>query len=81
MQSKKPPRNCREAFTADGDQVFEERYYSSENKRPKFLSKDVDSEIRLVSSVVLPLLFPLLPLGFSSFHITLLIVISVKDYE
>ncbi|KAK2489221.1 hypothetical protein MC885_018096 [Smutsia gigantea] len=45
MQSKKPPRNCREAFTADGDQVFEERYYSSENKRPKFLSKDVDSEI------------------------------------
>lgn len=49
MQSQKPPKNCREAFTADGDQVFAGRYYSSENTRPKFLSKDVDSEIRLVS--------------------------------
>uniref|UniRef100_A0A667HPF9 Structural maintenance of chromosomes 6 n=1 Tax=Lynx canadensis TaxID=61383 RepID=A0A667HPF9_LYNCA len=45
MQSQKPPKNCREAFTADGDQVFAGRYYSSENTRPKFLSKDVDSEI------------------------------------
>ncbi|KAB1267153.1 Structural maintenance of chromosomes protein 6 [Camelus dromedarius] len=45
MQSQKPPRNCKEAFTADGDQVFERRYYSSEYTRPKFLSKDVDSEI------------------------------------
>ncbi|KAM9201067.1 structural maintenance of chromosomes protein 6 isoform 3-T3 [Dugong dugon] len=45
MQSQKPPKNCREAFTADGDQVFPGRYYSSENRRPKFLSRDVDSEI------------------------------------
>uniref|UniRef100_A0A2R8ZLQ9 Structural maintenance of chromosomes protein 6 n=1 Tax=Pan paniscus TaxID=9597 RepID=A0A2R8ZLQ9_PANPA len=45
MQSQKPPKNCREAFTADGDQVFAGRYYSSENTRPKFLSRDVDSEI------------------------------------
>ncbi|XP_029794124.1 structural maintenance of chromosomes protein 6 isoform X2 [Suricata suricatta] len=45
MQSQKPPKNCREAFTADGDQVFAGRYYSSEYTRPKFLSKDVDSEI------------------------------------
>ncbi|ELW71999.1 Structural maintenance of chromosomes protein 6 [Tupaia chinensis] len=45
MQSQKPPKNCREAFTADGDQVFPGRYYSSENTRPKFLSRDVDSEI------------------------------------
>ncbi|XP_060042570.1 structural maintenance of chromosomes protein 6 isoform X2 [Erinaceus europaeus] len=45
MQSQRPPRNCREAFTADGDQVFAGRYYSSENTRPKFLSRDVDSEI------------------------------------
>uniref|UniRef100_A0A8I3WLR4 Structural maintenance of chromosomes protein 6 n=1 Tax=Callithrix jacchus TaxID=9483 RepID=A0A8I3WLR4_CALJA len=45
MQSQKPPKNCREAFTADGDQVFPGRYYSSEYTRPKFLSKDVDSEI------------------------------------
>ncbi|KAM4867526.1 structural maintenance of chromosomes protein 6 isoform 1-T1 [Thomomys bottae] len=45
MQSQKPPKNCREAFTADGDQVFSGRYYSSESTRPKFLSRDVDSEI------------------------------------
>ncbi|EHB02379.1 Structural maintenance of chromosomes protein 6 [Heterocephalus glaber] len=45
MQSQQPPKNCREAFTADGDQVFAGRYYSSENTRPKFLSRDVDSEI------------------------------------
>uniref|UniRef100_A0A2K5ZJ05 Structural maintenance of chromosomes protein 6 n=1 Tax=Mandrillus leucophaeus TaxID=9568 RepID=A0A2K5ZJ05_MANLE len=45
MQSQKPPKNCREAFTAEGDQVFAGRYYSSENTRPKFLSRDVDSEI------------------------------------
>lgn len=45
MQSQKPPKNCREAFTADGDQVFAGRYYSSESTRPKFLSRDVDSEI------------------------------------
>lgn len=53
MQSQKPPKNCREAFTADGDQVFAGRYYSSENTRPKFLSRDVDSEIRLESSLAL----------------------------
>ncbi|XP_054425439.1 structural maintenance of chromosomes protein 6 isoform X2 [Pteronotus mesoamericanus] len=52
MQSQKPPKNCREAFTADGDQVFAGRYYSSEYKRPKFLSKDVDSEISLLENEV-----------------------------
>ncbi|XP_067400836.1 structural maintenance of chromosomes protein 6 isoform X3 [Emydura macquarii macquarii] len=45
MQSNRPPKNCREAFTAEGDQVFERRYYSSDNTRPKFLSKDVEAEI------------------------------------
>ncbi|XP_040848791.1 structural maintenance of chromosomes protein 6 isoform X3 [Ochotona curzoniae] len=45
MQSQKPPKNCREAFTADGDQVFAQRYYSSEHTRPRFLTRDVDSEI------------------------------------
>lgn len=49
MQCNRPPRNCREAFTADGDQVFERRYYSSSFVRPKFLSQDVEAEIRLVS--------------------------------
>ncbi|NWX20061.1 SMC6 protein, partial [Aegotheles bennettii] len=45
MQLNKPPPNCREAFTAEGDQVFERRYYSSDYVRPKFLSKDVEAEI------------------------------------
>uniref|UniRef100_A0A8C5NKR8 Structural maintenance of chromosomes 6 n=1 Tax=Junco hyemalis TaxID=40217 RepID=A0A8C5NKR8_JUNHY len=49
MQCNRPPRNCREAFTAEGDQVFERRYYSSSFVRPKFLSQDVEAEIRLVS--------------------------------
>ncbi|XP_065488237.1 structural maintenance of chromosomes protein 6 isoform X2 [Caloenas nicobarica] len=45
MQSNRPPKNCREAFTAEGDQVFERRYYSSDYLRPKFLSQDVEAEI------------------------------------
>nr|XP_026650948.1 structural maintenance of chromosomes protein 6 isoform X3 [Zonotrichia albicollis] len=45
MQCSRPPRNCREAFTAAGDQVFERRYYSSSFVRPKFLSQDVEAEI------------------------------------
>ncbi|KAF1410160.1 Structural maintenance of chromosomes protein 6, partial [Spheniscus humboldti] len=45
MQFNRPPKNCREAFTAEGDQVFERRYYSSDYLRPKFLSKDVEAEI------------------------------------
>ncbi|NXI09064.1 SMC6 protein, partial [Irena cyanogastra] len=45
MQCNRPPRNCREAFTAEGDQVFERRYYSSSFVRPKFLSQDVEAEI------------------------------------
>ncbi|KFO92744.1 Structural maintenance of chromosomes protein 6, partial [Buceros rhinoceros silvestris] len=45
MQLNQPPKNCREAFTAEGDQVFERRYYSSEYLRPKYLSQDVEAEI------------------------------------
>ncbi|NWJ08667.1 SMC6 protein, partial [Crypturellus undulatus] len=45
MQSSEPPKNCREAFTAEGDQVFNRRYYSSDYLRPKYLSKDVEAEI------------------------------------
>ncbi|XP_009704865.1 PREDICTED: structural maintenance of chromosomes protein 6 [Cariama cristata] len=45
MQLNCPPKNCREAFTAEGDQVFDRRYYSSDYLRPKFLSKDVEAEI------------------------------------
>ncbi|XP_027711421.1 structural maintenance of chromosomes protein 6 [Vombatus ursinus] len=45
MQSQKPPKNCNEAFTAEGDQVFERRYYSSERTRPRYLTGDVEKEI------------------------------------
>uniref|UniRef100_A0A2D4N836 Structural maintenance of chromosomes protein 6 n=1 Tax=Micrurus spixii TaxID=129469 RepID=A0A2D4N836_9SAUR len=45
MQHNKPPKYCKEAFTADGDQVFEERYYSFENRGPRFLSRDVEADI------------------------------------
>ncbi|KAM9316410.1 structural maintenance of chromosomes protein 6 [Gastrophryne carolinensis] len=45
MQKRAPPQNCREAFTADGDQVFNKRYYSSEYNRARYLSRDVDVEI------------------------------------
>ncbi|NWV57009.1 SMC6 protein, partial [Daphoenositta chrysoptera] len=45
MQCNRPPKNCKEAFTAEGDQVFERRYYSSSFVRPRFLSQDVESEI------------------------------------
>ncbi|CAI9596748.1 unnamed protein product [Staurois parvus] len=45
MQKRQPPRNCREAFTADGDQVFKNRYYSSDYFRATYLSRDVEVEI------------------------------------
>ncbi|GCB74767.1 hypothetical protein scyTo_0003858, partial [Scyliorhinus torazame] len=45
MQQQKPPVNCREAFTAAGDQVFFNRYYSSESDRARYLGGDVESEI------------------------------------
>ncbi|XP_078397707.1 structural maintenance of chromosomes protein 6-like isoform X2 [Cetorhinus maximus] len=45
MQQQKPPVNCREAFTAAGDQVFVNRYYSSETDRARYLGGDVESEI------------------------------------
>ncbi|NXU02551.1 SMC6 protein, partial [Buphagus erythrorhynchus] len=45
MQCNRPPKNCKEAFTAEGDQVFERRYYSSTFVRPKLLSQDVEAEI------------------------------------
>ncbi|XP_030346919.1 structural maintenance of chromosomes protein 6 isoform X3 [Strigops habroptila] len=52
MQLNRPPKNCREAFTAEGDQVFERRYYSSAYIRPKFLSKDVETEISHVEKEI-----------------------------
>ncbi len=47
MQSVERPYNCREAFTREGDQVFSNRYYSSEQNRAQYLSRDVEEDIRL----------------------------------
>ncbi|XP_051723287.1 structural maintenance of chromosomes protein 6-like isoform X2 [Ctenopharyngodon idella] len=46
MQGGHPPRNCREAFTCEGDQVYNNRYYSSDQNRVQYLTKDVEEEIR-----------------------------------
>ncbi|XP_037550761.1 structural maintenance of chromosomes protein 6 [Nematolebias whitei] len=50
MQRGRPPKNCREAFTAEGDQVFPNRYYTSEFSVAKYLSGDVETEISLLES-------------------------------
>ncbi|XP_073726011.1 structural maintenance of chromosomes protein 6 isoform X1 [Misgurnus anguillicaudatus] len=53
MQGSRPPKNCREAFTAEGDQVFSNRYYTPENEvLVKYLGGDPEAEIRLVESEV-----------------------------
>ncbi|XP_056665597.1 structural maintenance of chromosomes protein 6-like [Monodelphis domestica] len=51
MQVQEPPKNCREAFTADGDQVFERRYYSCDKSRPTYLI-DFEVEINHLEKVV-----------------------------
>uniref|UniRef100_A0A8C1FWX9 Structural maintenance of chromosomes protein 6 n=1 Tax=Cyprinus carpio TaxID=7962 RepID=A0A8C1FWX9_CYPCA len=49
MQGSRPPKNCREAFTADGDQVFSHRYYTPEHEvLVKYLGGDPEAEIRQV---------------------------------
>ncbi|KAG8450462.1 hypothetical protein GDO86_002934 [Hymenochirus boettgeri] len=45
MQVRAPPRNCREAFNGSGDQLFSNRYYSSDKDRAMLLSRDVEIEI------------------------------------
>ncbi|XP_067218648.1 structural maintenance of chromosomes protein 6-like [Chanodichthys erythropterus] len=52
MQGGHPPRNCREAFTREGDQVYNNRYYSSEQNRAQYLTKDVEEEIRHLQSAL-----------------------------
>ncbi|XP_076026649.1 structural maintenance of chromosomes protein 6 [Genypterus blacodes] len=46
MQGKNPPRNCVQAFSKEGDQVFTNRNYSAEQHRANFLSGDLEEEIR-----------------------------------
>ncbi|MBN3310633.1 SMC6 protein, partial [Amia calva] len=52
MQSGNPPKNCREAFTQDGDQVYMNRYYSCDQKRALYLSGDVEEEIRQIGAEI-----------------------------
>uniref|UniRef100_A0A8C2CYS4 Structural maintenance of chromosomes protein 6 n=1 Tax=Cyprinus carpio TaxID=7962 RepID=A0A8C2CYS4_CYPCA len=52
MQSVNRPRNCMEAFTREGDQVYYNRYYSSEQDRVRYLSKDIEEEIRHLQSAL-----------------------------
>ncbi|XP_051723278.1 structural maintenance of chromosomes protein 6-like isoform X1 [Ctenopharyngodon idella] len=52
MQGGHPPRNCREAFTCEGDQVYNNRYYSSDQNRVQYLTKDVEEEIRQLQSAL-----------------------------
>ncbi|XP_068577685.1 structural maintenance of chromosomes protein 6 [Cebidichthys violaceus] len=50
MQQGRPPKNCREAFTAEGDQVFSNRYYTSEFSMAKYLGGDLETEISMLES-------------------------------
>ncbi|KAL2098864.1 hypothetical protein ACEWY4_005344 [Coilia grayii] len=53
MMHNRPPRNCREAFTAEGDQVYTNRSYAPDkNVLIKYLGGDPEAEIRLVESEV-----------------------------
>ncbi|XP_033860951.1 structural maintenance of chromosomes protein 6 [Acipenser ruthenus] len=50
MQLGRPPKNCREAFTGAGDQVYKNRYYSDDFSRAKYLGADLEEEIGLIES-------------------------------
>uniref|UniRef100_A0A3Q0RNA1 Structural maintenance of chromosomes 6 n=1 Tax=Amphilophus citrinellus TaxID=61819 RepID=A0A3Q0RNA1_AMPCI len=51
MQQGRPPKNCREAFTAEGDQVYPNRYYTSDFSMAKYLGADIETEIMLESDL------------------------------
>uniref|UniRef100_A0A3Q3ATS2 Structural maintenance of chromosomes protein 6 n=1 Tax=Kryptolebias marmoratus TaxID=37003 RepID=A0A3Q3ATS2_KRYMA len=46
MQGKNPPANCTQAFSEDGDQIFNNRNFTADQSRANFLSGDVEEEIR-----------------------------------
>ncbi|XP_026195156.1 structural maintenance of chromosomes protein 6 isoform X1 [Anabas testudineus] len=50
MQQGRPPKNCREAFTVEGDQVYPNRYYTSEFSMAKYLGGDLEIEISMLES-------------------------------
>ncbi|XP_074541854.1 structural maintenance of chromosomes protein 6 [Halichoeres trimaculatus] len=46
MQGRNPPQNCTQAFSKDGDQIFTNRSYTTDQTRANYLSGDVEEEIR-----------------------------------
>uniref|UniRef100_A0A8C5HNP3 Structural maintenance of chromosomes protein 6 n=1 Tax=Gouania willdenowi TaxID=441366 RepID=A0A8C5HNP3_GOUWI len=48
MQGGNPPRNCTQAFSKEGDQIYNNRNYSAEQARAKYFSGDVEEDIRCV---------------------------------
>ncbi|KAM6915132.1 structural maintenance of chromosomes protein 6 [Xenentodon cancila] len=46
MQGKYPPPNCTQAFSKEGDQIFNNRTYTADQTRSLYLSGDVEEEIR-----------------------------------
>ncbi|TKS86990.1 Structural maintenance of chromosomes protein 6 [Collichthys lucidus] len=50
MQQGRPPKNCREAFTIEGDQVYPNRYYTSDFSMAKYLGGDLETEISMLES-------------------------------
>ncbi|KAL6105278.1 uncharacterized protein ACO6RY_06840 [Pungitius sinensis] len=50
MQQGQPPKNCREAFTAEGDQVFSNRYYTCDFSIAKYLGGDLETEISMLET-------------------------------
>lgn len=51
MQQGRPPKNCREAFTVEGDQVYPNRYYTCDFSKAEYLGVDLEAEIRLLTYV------------------------------
>ncbi|XP_040916614.1 structural maintenance of chromosomes protein 6 isoform X1 [Toxotes jaculatrix] len=50
MQQGRPPKNCREAFTVEGDQVYPNRYYTSDFSMSKYFGGDLETEISMLES-------------------------------
>lgn len=46
MQGARPPQNCAQAFSVEGDQIFTNRVYTADQNRANYLSRDVEEEIR-----------------------------------
>lgn len=46
MQGRNPPQNCNQAFSKEGDQIFNNRSYTAEQTRANYLSGDIEEEIR-----------------------------------